>query len=94
MATQSSAEGVIFFRFLVGIGLGIELVTIDTYLSEWVPTHLRNKAFAFAFFIQFLSVPAVALMSGCWCRPPVRPQRLALGDHLWRTVLAGDLVYP
>ncbi|VCW51775.1 hypothetical protein BANRA_00003 [Klebsiella pneumoniae] len=23
-----------------------------------------------------------------------RPQRLALGDHLWRTVLAGDLVYP
>ncbi|MBX4426278.1 MFS transporter, partial [Mycobacterium tuberculosis] len=24
MATQSSAEGVIFFRFLVGIGLGIE----------------------------------------------------------------------
>ena len=70
MATQSSAEGVIFFRFLVGIGLGIELVTIDTYLSEWVPTHLRNKAFAFAFFIQFLSVPAVALMSGCWCRPP------------------------
>ena len=51
MATQSSAEGVIFFRFLVGIGLGIELVTIDTYLSEWVPTHLRNKAFAFALFI-------------------------------------------
>ena len=34
----------IFFRFLVGIGLGIELVTIDTYLSEWVPTHLRNKS--------------------------------------------------
>jgi putative MFS transporter len=53
MALQSSAEGVIFCRFLVGVGLGIELVTIDTYLSEWVPTHLRNKAFAFAFFIQF-----------------------------------------
>lgn len=51
MALQSSAEGVIFCRFLVGVGLGIELVTIDTYLSEWVPTHLRNKAFAFAFFI-------------------------------------------
>ncbi len=95
MATQSSAEGVIFFRFLVGIGLGIELVTIDTYLSEWVPTHLRNKAFAFAFFIQFLSVPAVALMSSdAGADHPVRPQRLALGDHLWRTVLAGDLVYP
>lgn len=63
MAGQSSAEGVIICRFLVSIGLGVELVTIDTYLSEWVPCHLRNRAFAWAFFIQFLSVPCVALMS-------------------------------
>ncbi len=63
MAFQNHAEGIIFCRFLVGIGLGLELVTIDTYLTEWVPTHLRSRAFAFAFFIQFLSVPAVALMS-------------------------------
>ncbi|HFP2079245.1 TPA: MFS transporter [Klebsiella pneumoniae] len=81
MATQSSAEGVIFFRFLVGIGLGIELVTIDTYLSEWVPTHLRNKAFAFAFFIQFLSVPAVALMS--WMLVPTT----LFGLSGWRWVI-------
>ncbi|HCI4222942.1 TPA: MFS transporter, partial [Klebsiella quasipneumoniae subsp. quasipneumoniae] len=81
MATQSSAEGVIFFRFLVGIGLGIELVTIDTYLSEWVPTHLRNKAFAFAFFIQFLSVPAVALMS--WILVPTT----LFGLSGWRWVI-------
>ncbi|MBC6820333.1 MFS transporter, partial [Acinetobacter baumannii] len=78
---QSSAEGVIFFRFLVGIGLGIELVTIDTYLSEWVPTHLRNKAFAFAFFIQFLSVPAVALMS--WMLVPTT----LFGLSGWRWVI-------
>ena len=81
MATQSSAEGVIFFRFLVGIGLGIELVTIDTYLSEWMPTHLRNKAFAFAFFIQFLSVPAVALMS--WMLVPTT----LFGLSGWRWVI-------
>ncbi|MCE9897947.1 MFS transporter [Raoultella terrigena] len=81
MAFQSSAEGVIFFRFLVGIGLGIELVTIDTYLSEWVPTHLRNKAFAFAFFIQFLSVPAVALMS--WMLVPIT----LFGLSGWRWVI-------
>jgi len=31
MAFQHSAEGVILCRFLVGIGLGLELVTIDTY---------------------------------------------------------------
>lgn len=63
MAFQHQAEWVIFLRFMVGIGLGVELVTIDTYLTEWVPAHLRTRAFAFAFFIQFLSVPAVALMS-------------------------------
>ncbi|EIS1474255.1 MFS transporter [Salmonella enterica] len=63
MAFQQSAEMIILFRFLVGIGLGVELVTIDTYLSEWVPAHLRSRAFAFSFFVQFLSVPAVALMS-------------------------------
>ena len=69
------------FRFLVGIGLGIELVTIDTYLSEWMPTHLRNKAFAFAFFIQFLSVPAVALMS--WMLVPTT----LFGLSGWRWVI-------
>jgi len=63
MAFQHQAEWVIFLRFMVGVGLGIELVTIDTYLTEWAPAHLRTRAFAFSFFIQFLSVPAVALMS-------------------------------
>lgn len=81
MAFQHSAESVIFFRFLVGIGLGIELVTIDTYLSEWVPTHLRSRAFAFAFFIQFLSVPTVALMS--WWLVP----QTILGLEGWRWVV-------
>ena len=81
MAFQNSAEGVILCRFLVGIGLGIELVTIDTYLSEWVPTHLRNKTFAFAFFIQFLSVPAVALMS--WMLVPTT----LFGLSGWRWVI-------
>lgn len=86
MAFQHSAEMVILCRFLVGIGLGVELVTIDTYLSEWVPTHLRNRAFAFSFFIQFLSVPAVALMS--WW---LVPQNI-LGLEGWRWVVIAGAV--
>ena len=86
MAFQHQAEGIILCRFLVGVGLGIELVTIDTYLTECVPTRLRSKAFAFAFFVQFLSVPAVALMS--WW---LVPQTL-LGLTGWRwVVIAGAL---
>jgi MFS family permease len=45
------------------VGLGLEMVTIDTYLSEWVPRQLRSRAFAFSFFIQFLSVPVLARLS-------------------------------
>ncbi|MBU9820205.1 MFS transporter [Rahnella sp. BCC 1045] len=86
MAFQNSAEGIILCRFLVGIGLGLELVTIDTYLTEWVPSHLRSRAFAFAFFIQFLSVPAVALMS--WWLVP----QTFFGLTGWRyVVIAGAL---
>lgn len=53
MGLQSTASGVIVLRFVVGIGLGIELVTIDTYLSELVPRHMRSAAFAFAFSCNF-----------------------------------------
>lgn len=81
MAFQNQAEWIIFCRFLVGVGLGIELVTIDTYLSECVPSRLRSKAFAFAFFVQFLSVPAVALMS--WWLVP----HTILGLTGWRWVV-------
>ncbi|OON41697.1 MFS transporter [Izhakiella australiensis] len=86
MAFQSHAEGVIFFRFLVGIGLGVELVTIDTYLTECVPRHMRSRAFAFAFFVQFLSVPAVALMS--WWLVP----QTIFGLTGWRYVVIAGAV--
>jgi len=86
MAFQQSAEMIILFRFLVGIGLGVELVTIDTYLSEWVPAQLRSRAFAFSFFIQFLSVPAVALMS--WWLVP----QTILSLEGWRWVVIAGAV--
>ena len=86
MAFQNTAEGVILCRLLVGIGLGVELVTIDTYLSEWMPAHLRSRAFAFSFFIQFLSVPVVALMS--WW---LIPQTLLTLEG-WRWVIIAGAV--
>ncbi|MGY2293181.1 MFS transporter [Pseudomonas sp. SDO528_S397] len=87
MGIQSSALGIICMRFLVGIGLGIELVTIDAYLSELVPKRMRSAAFAFAFFVQFLSVPAVALMS--WWLVPQAP----FGVSGWRWVVLASAVF-
>ncbi|EGH46844.1 major facilitator transporter, partial [Pseudomonas syringae pv. pisi str. 1704B] len=87
MGLQTSALGVIGMRFVVGIGLGVELVTIDTYLSELVPKRIRSSAFAFAFFIQFLSVPSVALMS--WWLVPQDP----FGFSGWRWVVISSAVF-
>ncbi len=87
MGLQSTALGLIALRFVVGIGLGLELVTIDAYLSELVPKGMRTSAFAFAFFIQFLSVPAVALMS--WWLVPQAP----LGVSGWRWVVLSSALF-
>jgi len=47
MALQSTDVGLVVWRFIAGIGIGVELVTIDTYLSELVPVERRGAAFAF-----------------------------------------------
>ncbi len=35
MAFQTDAIGINFWRLMTGIGLGVELVTIDAYLANW-----------------------------------------------------------
>ena len=32
------------WRFIAGIGIGVELVTIDTYVSELIPREERGRA--------------------------------------------------
>ena len=55
MAFQHHVFGLNLWRFISGIGVGVELVTIDTYLSELVPANLRGRAFAINQTIQFCS---------------------------------------
>jgi MFS transporter, putative metabolite:H+ symporter len=62
MALQSTAAGIDLWRFMAGIGIGVELVTIDTYLAELLPRRVRGRAFAFNQAIQFTAVPIVALL--------------------------------
>ena len=81
MACQSTAFGLNFWRFLAGIGVGVELVTIDTYLSELVPRAHRGRAFAYNQVIAFLSVPVVAFLA--WLLVPRAP----LGIDGWRWVV-------
>ena len=80
MACQSAAGGIDFWRFIAGVGIGVELVTIDAYISELVPKAIRARAFAFNASVQFLAIPLVALL--CWLLVPRHP----LGLDGWRWV--------
>ncbi|WP_407672142.1 MFS transporter [Paraburkholderia acidisoli] len=63
MAFQDTATGLNFWRFVSGMGIGVELVTIGTYLSELAPRHLRGRAFAVCQTIGFSAVPVAAWLA-------------------------------
>lgn len=81
MAFQYTPAGVNFWRFVAGIGIGVELVTVDTFISELVPKHARGKTFALQQSIGFIPVPVVALLA--WLLNPTAP----LGLSGWRWVV-------
>lgn len=86
MAFQQDAFSLNLWRFICGIGIGVELVTIDTYLAELSPPACRGRAFAFANIIQFAAIPVVAFLG--WLLVP----RSFLGLDGWRfVVMAGSL---
>ena len=80
-AFQNDTWGLDLWRLLSCIGLGVELVNIDTYISELMPKDQRGKAFAFNEGIMFLGVPAAALVS--WLLVGKTP----LGLDGWRWVM-------
>jgi len=88
MACQSSANGLNFWRFVSGIGVGVELVTIDTYLAELVPKGMRGKAFGFQQGVGALTTPLVALLA--WQLVPHAP----LGIDGWRWVVGIGSIGP
>jgi len=63
MAFQHTPETIDLWRFIASIGLGVELVNIDTYLSELVPKAQRGPAFAQLYSVMFTAVPVVAFLA-------------------------------
>lgn len=81
MAFMPSGFWIDIWRFIAGIGIGVELVTIDTYISELIPRRERGRAFAVSQFVAFMAVPLVALLA--WLLVPLSP----LGFDGWRWVV-------
>jgi MFS transporter, putative metabolite:H+ symporter len=82
LAFQSTAVGINLWRMIACIGLGVELVNVDTYVSELVPKEHRGPAFAYNQAIMYTAVPTIALLA--WLMAP--PFRF-LGLEGWRWVL-------
>ena len=81
MACQRTGEGLNLWRFIAGVGFGVQLVTVDTYLVELVPAGLRGRSFSINQCICFTAVPVVALLA--WLVVPLTP----LGLAGWRWVV-------
>ncbi len=81
MAWQSTAAAINSWRFLAGIGLGVEMITVGVYVSELAPKESRGEAFALNQFFSFSAVPIAALVSAV-----LVPHRL-LGLDGWRWVV-------
>lgn len=63
MGFQTDAYALSFWRLVVGVFLGVEIITIDTYLSEIVPPRIRGRAFAILRTFSWFAAPVVALIA-------------------------------
>jgi putative MFS transporter len=81
MACQTTSGGVLLWRFIAGIGIGVEIITIDAYITELVPSWMRGRAFAVNQAVMFIAVPVVAFLS--WWLVPLSPY----GIDGWRWVV-------
>jgi MFS transporter, putative metabolite:H+ symporter len=86
LALQRSGAMLNLWRFIAGIGFGVQLVTIDAYICELVPARLRGRAFSLNQVVCFAAVPLVAWLA--WLLVP----RQVAGVDGWRiVVLLGSL---
>ena len=79
--SNTRRQSIDLWRFIASVGLGVELVNIDSYLSELVPKGRRGPAFAYMNFVMFTPVPVVAFLA--WQLVPLT----VFGLAGWRIVV-------
>jgi MFS transporter, putative metabolite:H+ symporter len=60
MALAPNALAIDCLRFLAGLGIGVQIVTIDAYISEIAPSRARGLLIALSQAIGYTAVPVVA----------------------------------
>jgi MFS transporter, putative metabolite:H+ symporter len=71
-AFAPTAGWLIGLRFFAGIGIGAEIVVVDTYVTEVVPSYARGRYVAITQVVGFCAVPVAAVLS-----------RVLVPTHFW-----------
>jgi MFS transporter, putative metabolite:H+ symporter len=84
-AFAPSAGWLIGLRFLAGLGIGAEIVVIDTYVTEIVPSHARGRYVAITQVVGFCAVPVAAVLSRL-----LVPTHFLLAGWRWVMIIGGS----
>jgi putative MFS transporter len=63
MAFQTGPMAICLWRMIATVGVGAEIVAIDSYISDVMPKALRGKGFAISKSIQYAAVPVAAILA-------------------------------
>lgn len=83
-AFAQDATSLSVLRFLAGLGLGAELVLVDTYLAEFLPRAVRGRYIAWAYTFGFVGVPVAALLGA---RLVAKHELLGVAGWRWLLVV-------
>lgn len=81
LAFQDTAMGLNIWRLIGGIGIGVEMITIDSYVSELTPRRARGMAFGMVYGVAQICAPVIAFLA--WVLVPIAP----LGFSGWRWII-------
>jgi MFS transporter, putative metabolite:H+ symporter len=81
MAGQDTAFAICLWRLVAAIGIGAEVVAIDSYLAELMPRHMRGRGFAISKSIQYTAIPLAGILA------TVLARRTIGGIDGWRIML-------
>jgi MFS transporter, putative metabolite:H+ symporter len=87
VAVSSSPLLIDSFRLLAGIGVGMQLINNDAYMSELTPPKLRGRYMGMAIALILTAYPVVALMGYLF----VPHQPLGLDGWRWVVLISGVL---
>lgn len=83
-AFSPDATTLIVTRALAGVGIGAELVVIDTYVTEIVPGGYRGRFVAITQLVGFCAIPVAA-----WLARVLLPTHVGLDGWRWMLVIGG-----